>query len=411
MRLLLQILLPLLVLAGAFALRHEMLARAAKPAVTAPPPSLPVVRTVTAAPTALTIDVHSQGSVEPRSEVTIAAQVSGRVLAMSPALRAGGFFAADDVLLTIDDADFRLAAVQRQADVARAELRLAQERAEAQAAVRAWQQLEGDRPPDPLSTRQLFVAEAEQSLAAARAAMDRTALDAARCRVSLPFPGRVRSSNVAVGQFVVAGTPLATAYGTEVAEVRLPIPDSDAAFLDLALAAPDGNAGAVGTAVELTARFGGGVHRWTGVVDRTEGEIDRRTRQLTVVARIDSPYATGDDKARPPLAVGMFVEATIRGRTFDDVVSLPRSALRPDGTVLVVGAENRLVARPVQVLRQDRRSIHVRGGLQAGEQVCVSQVEAFVEGMPVHVLERDSLPTPQPTTATGATADQRTGGR
>lgn len=394
MRRFLQIFLPVIVLAAAGAAVWWLRANMPKPVVQQPPPNVPLVRTVKAQPATVRLDVHSQGTVEARTAITLAAQVSGRVVAVAPSLRSGGFFAAGETLFRIEAADYELTVAQREADVARASLRLAQERAESQAAIRAWQQLEGDRPADPLTARLLHVAEAEKALAAAEAALAQARLDLARTSVSLPFAGRVRRASVDVGMIVTAGAAVGEVYATDSAEVRLPIPDREAQFLDLPLdnvvpgTAPGNGAG--GPAVELVADFGGRRHRWHGVIDRVEGEIDRRTRQLTVVARVADPYATAG--GRPPLAVGMFVQATITGRAFDDVVALPRQALRSDGSVLVLDEERRLRRREVQVLRQDRSNVYVRGGIMGGEQVCVSALEAFVDGMPVRVATTAPAP-------------------
>ena len=406
MKLILQILLPLLVLAGAGALVVLMITRMQKPLVVAPPVATPLVRTVVATPQSLQLDVPSQGSVEARTEVTLSAQVSGRVVAISPSLRAGGFFAANETLLAIDEADFQLRLVQRRADVAKAELKLRQEQAEAEAAVRAWQQIEGDKPPDELVARRLQVAEATAALAAAQATLQQGELDLARTKVSLPFAGRVRSANVDLGQQVQAGVELGRVYGVDYAEVRLPIPDAEIAFVDLPLGFPGAGEG-VHAPVELRARFGGQDYVWQGVVDRTEGEIDRRTRQLTVVARIANPYAASAQRDRPPLAVGMFVEATITGRTFDDVVVLPRAALRPDRTVLVVGREHRLAARQVDVLRLSHDQALVRGGLAAGELVCVSTLDSFVDGMAVSLLQDDGVIEAPPTPGAAPAAEAK----
>ena len=48
-------------------------------------------------------------------------------------------------------------------------------------------------------------------------------------------------------------------------------------------------------------------------------------------------------------------------------MSVPRSALRPDGSLLIVDAEERLQRRPVEVIRIDRDHALVRGDLMAGE--------------------------------------------
>jgi RND family efflux transporter MFP subunit len=386
MRVLLQFLLPVLVLGSAIAIAAKMIANMESPTSIAPPPRIPMVHVLAVSPTSLQMEVKSQGTVEALTAVVVSAQVTGRISTMSDNLRPGSFFAAGETLVSIDDADYRLALVQQDANVARAVLRLAQENAEAEVALRAWQQLEGTRSADSLATRKLFVAEAEAALAAAKATRSRAELDLQRTKVSLPFAGRVRRTSADVGQFLSAGQPLAEVYGIDFVEVRLPIPDDDAAFLDLART----EGGAPMThAVELTTDFAGQRCRWNGTVVRTEGEIDRRTRQLTLVARIAAPFDTKGDPQRQPLTVGMFVEATIQGRRYDNVYVLPRAALRQDGRALIVDVENRLYARMVNVLRRDRTSVYVYGELAPGERICLSPIDTLVDGMPVQVLQVD----------------------
>ena len=171
LRLTLQILLPVLVVAIALVTARQIIANIEQPTTQAPPRNIPLVRTITAVPESLRLDVQSHGTVQPRTSVTLSPQVSGRVTHVAEALRAGGFFAAGETLFSIDDTDYRLATVQRQADLARARLRLAQEKAEQALAIRAWRDLEGDRKPDELATRALQVKGAEADLAAAQAAL------------------------------------------------------------------------------------------------------------------------------------------------------------------------------------------------------------------------------------------------
>lgn len=390
MRRTLQILLPVLVLALASLAVWAMVRGARKPLSVDPPALAPLVRVLVAHPAPVRIDVDTQGTVEARTSIELGAQVGGQVVAVADALRAGGFFRKGDVLVTIDPQDYRLAVVQQEAEVARAELRLLQEQAEAQAAVRAWQQLEGDKAPDALVRREPQVVEARKALEAARANLEKRKLDLARTEVKAPFAGRVRQSRVDVGQQVVPGQTLATIYSIDQAEIRLPIPASDAAFVDLPLAHFDGN-GTGGAEVEVRAEFGGRPWTWQGVVDRTEGEIDRRTRQVTVVARIADPYTAPRAPGQPPLAVGMFVTATIRGRTFPDIVKVPRSALGSDGTLWIVDQERRLRRRAVEVLHFDRGDALIHGGLAAGDVVCLSELDTPTEGMLVRVQEPQPL--------------------
>jgi RND family efflux transporter MFP subunit len=391
-RLALQILLPLGLLAGGYQLSRFVASKAPRPAVLGAVDTRPRVRLQPATTEDVQLEVTTQGSVEPARVVELSAQVGGRIERTSDALRSGGDFAAGAELLRIDPADYELAVVQQTAAIARAELRLLQERAEAEAAVRAWRQLEGDRAADPLVTRGPQIQDAEAALAAARAALQKAKLDLARTTVQAPFAGRVRSVAAELGQTVQPGQRLATLLDTTWLEVRLPLPLADAAFVDLPLATAA--AADAGAPVTLATEFAGRRHEWTGRIVRSEGEIDRRTRQLTVVARVD-PAAGGSDPARPPLLVGMFVQARIQGRRLPGVVTIPRSALRGTDEVWVAGpsqdaAEGQdrgalLQRRRIDVLRLLADRVLVQGGLVAGEAVCITPLDAPTDGMPVRV--------------------------
>jgi hypothetical protein len=83
------------------------------------------------------------------------------------------------------------------------------------------------------------------------------------------------------------------------------------------------------------------------------------------------------------LAVGLFVEAEIAGKTFEDIIRVPRNVLRDDGTVLIVDSEDRLRFSEVEVLRLESESVYLASGLRSGERVCLSVLDAVVEGMHV----------------------------
>lgn len=398
-RTVLKVLVPIAVLGGGAALA-KWIAGQAKPPVVRPPAALgPLVRVTAVTTTDVRLDVRAQGTVEPLRTVELAAEVSGRVVATHPELRAGGSFTENDVLVEIDPSDYELAITQQEAAVARASLRLVQERAEAEAAVRAWQQLEGDRPADPLVRREPQIHEAELALAAAEALLQKSRLDLARTKVQLPFAGRVRSVHADLGQTVQRGQRLAVVLDTSEVEVRLPIPLAAAEFVALPLAGSVDD----GPEVELSAEFAGERRIWPGRIVRTEGEVDRRTRQLTAVARVRAGDAAADRGAvgRPPLLVGMFVAARIVGRAAQSAAVVPTAAVHPGDHVWIVTLrprglmgplpwlEARLERREIEVLRAERDRVVVERGLRGGELVSVTSLETPVDGMRVRVTANE----------------------
>lgn len=385
-------LLPLLVLlAGAGVALWLILTRER---IEAQPPEVlpPLVRVTTVVPTNVTLRVQSQGTVLPQSDVQLTAEVAGRVVAVSPSLAAGGFFDEGDVLVSLDPRDYELAVVRAQAQVAEAQARLAREEAEAEIARQEWQELGGAGTPPPLVVREPQLAEARGALASAQAALEQARLDLEKTQLRAPFAGRVWQKYVDVGQFVNRGTVVARIYGIDYAEVRLPLPPDELAYLDLPLDYRGEPRIPTGPRVTLRASLGGQTVQWTSRIVRTEGEIDPRSRMITAVARVENPYGRHGPSPRPPLAVGLFVEAEIEGRRASNVVVLPRVALRLNDQVLVVDAEDQLRFRPVGLLRTEREQVVVQSGLQAGERVCISPMETPVDGMRVRVAEREAAP-------------------
>jgi len=182
---------------------------------------------------------------------------------------------------------------------------------------------------------------------------------------------------------------MARLYATDFAEIRLPISDDELAFLDLPLWYRDDAGDAEGAVVELRADFAGAEHTWEGRVVRTEGEIDPKTRMVHVIARVEDPYRRSGD--RPPLAVGLFVEAQILGRETEGVVTVPRAAMRGTDQLLVADTDDRLRFRHVQVIRARRDEVVIRSGLEPGDRVIVSSVEAAVDGMEVRPVTGDPV--------------------
>jgi RND family efflux transporter MFP subunit len=331
----------------------------------------------------LRLDVESQGTVTPRTEASLVAEVAGSVRSVSPRFQAGGFFRLGEALLTIDDRDYELALASAQAQLAQARVGWAREEAEATLARDEWNEL-GSGDPNPLVLREPQLAEAQARIAAAEAAVAKARLDLERTRVLAPFTGRVRATRVDLGEFVNRGSPLATLYSVDSAEVRLPVPDPELAFLELPAHASGDRAGPL---VTLSTEFAGAAATWSGRIVRSEAEIDPQTRLVYLVARVDDPYGLRTGGAAVPLSVGLFVRAVVSGRTFDKVIRLPREAMRGASQVALVDSEGRVRLRDVTVLRAGADEVVVSQGLEPGDQVLLSPLDALVEGMRVDIAD------------------------
>jgi RND family efflux transporter MFP subunit len=340
---------------------------------------------MSAEPRDVLLHIEAQGSVVPRTESELVAEVSGRIIWASPRFASGGFFEPGEVLVHIDPGDYEVAVERADAALARSEsqLELARSALERQRRLAGREVTSSAQLDDAVSGAGV----AEANYREAKAALTHASRDLERTQMLAPFAGRVRRKHVDVGQFVARGSPVARVYAVDYAEVRLPIPDRDAAFVDLPIDYRNEENPGQGPNVELQASFAGRGYRWRGRIVRTEGELDPKTRMIHAVARVEDPYGRGDDPDRPPLAVGLFVNAEIEGRRVENTVVIPRSALRGHSEVVIVDAENRLRIRRVEVLRRNPRTVILSAGVEAGERLCTAPLAVVVDGMRVRTLD------------------------
>ncbi|MEX2964544.1 efflux RND transporter periplasmic adaptor subunit [Microbulbifer sp. TYP-18] len=333
----------------------------------------PVADVVYVTPGRQTLLVPSQGSVRARHEIEVVARVGGTIQTVSDAFVPGGFFAGGEKLLQIEAADYEHQLTRAESQLANAKSTLAQEQGRAKQAKREWRNL-GSKEANALFLRQPQLSAAEAAVSAARADRDQARLDLERTQVRAPFAGRVMETFVDLGQYVTPGTRLAKIHSTDIAEVRLPLTDRQLALLDLPLGQSMDN----GPAVRLTAQVAGRERQWRGRLVRTEANIDPNSRFVYAVARIDRPY-----EGSAPLVNGLFVEADIAGKTFDDVIRLPRQALHEGDRLMVLDAENKLRFTPVELLQAVGEEVWLRGDVEPGSRVIVSSLGFSREGMAI----------------------------
>jgi RND family efflux transporter MFP subunit len=351
-----------------------------------PARAIPTVRTISAETETHRHRVRTQGTVAPRSEADLVPEVSGRVVWIASSLAPGGYFKKGDPLLRLERRDFELAVKRQRAAVQRAQSEF--EFASSEYERRQGLSDAGVASPSQLGEKRRTAAVAESNLVDAQAALEQAERDLERTEIRAPFDGRVREERVDVGQFVARGNPVGKIYATDYAEIRLPIPDHQLAFLAFPdLRGSDTDETSDAPVVLLRAMFAGRQHEWTGRIVRSEGEIDSKSRMVNVVARVEDPYRSNEANDRPPLAVGLFVEAEIVGPEASDVIVVPRYAMRGDSRILIVNAKNELRSKPVEVLRIDRDDVLVQGPLAQGERICVSPIQVVVEGMIVNPVE------------------------
>ena len=310
--------------------------------------------------------IRSQGTVRPRTETVLSAEVSGSIIEMSPKFVAGGVFEKAEVLMRIDPTDYRTA-------VDRARALVNQRQIEHDGALKL--RTQGYRAEAEYAAAQAALASAKADLARAERDLDRT-------YIRLPYAGIVRSKNADLGQFVNPGTQLGVTFATDYAEVRLALTDQDLAFVELPDARAIAETGAAeGQVVTLTAVQKGEKQEWQGQIVRTEGVVDENSRVTYAVVHVDDPY--GFNTELPALPMGTFVSATVSGTATGEMIRIPRSTVRGSNQLVFVDTENLLKIREVDIFRFDSNYAYLQDTSLIGERVVVTALENPINGMKV----------------------------
>ena len=144
------------------------------------------------------------------------------------------------------------------------------------------------------------IARARAALSSAQAALAQAERNLEKTRISAPFAGRVLRKNVDIGQYVTPGTPMATIYSVDYAEIRLPLPDEELAYVDLPLSYRGDASQKRQPVVRLRSEFGQRNHSWAGRIVRTDGTIDPQTRMIHAIAQVPDPYGRGPRSGSSP---------------------------------------------------------------------------------------------------------------
>lgn len=391
-----------------------------EPEAVEPVVAVPLVETAQYAVSTGALEVLGSGTVQPRDEVALGAQISGRLVYVNPSLREGGSVGQGEVLFRVEAADYQNQLRSAQADVAAQDVAVLQARQEVAIAQRELERFasrETSRsalsrtvdandyaarilPPEglgvPENTASVAAPEAsnlatrEPQLRSARAARDRARAQLADARLALsrtavraPFSGLVRSEDVAIGTLVQPGQSLATIVARDVFEVRVSLTADEAALIPGLFAAQRSN---IPSSVEM--EYGGRMWRWPATVDRADPILDPETRTIDVFLRVANPMRggllvgdQGDAGAPPPLLLGSFVNAAISASVPRPFAAIPLDALREGDNVWLL-ANGKLQIVQVDVIQRTDRMAYVSGeGLGQGGHVVVSNLRTPVAGM------------------------------
>ena len=350
------------------------------------PPQAPAVTVMTVASGSVPMVTELPGRTTPYLIAELRPQVTGIVTLR--AFDEGSEVKAGQVLYRIDDAPYQAAHDSAKAALARAEAnaQVARIKAERHAGLVKIEAVSKQANDDA----QAGLKQAQAEVAAARAVLDKAKIDLDYTRLKSPIAGRIGRSAVTAGALVTANQAQALATVQQLDPIYVDLTQSSAEMLRLRNEIATGRVktGARGEVPVKLILEDGSEYAGEGRLALSEVTVDEGTGSVTLRARF--PNADG------VLLPGMYVRARLPQGTRSEAILVPHKALirdpRGNALVMVVDAESKVAARPVQVAQSLGEHWVVTSGLAAGERIIVEGLQKARPGTPVVAQEAGSAP-------------------
>ncbi|MET0962275.1 MAG: efflux RND transporter periplasmic adaptor subunit [Noviherbaspirillum sp.] len=365
----------------------------AKPGA-APPPEVSVI-TIATERIAITNELPG------RLEATRSAQVRARVpgIVQKRLFTEGSDVKAGAVLFRIDPASLQAALANVQAARSRAEANLAQAslKVKRYAPLVQTNAISRQEYDDALAAQK----QAQADLEAARANQQTASLNLGYATVTAPISGRIGRAQVTEGALVGQGeaTPLATIQQLDPIYVNLTQSSSELLKLRQALAA--GKLKTVGrdqASVSLVTEDGT-PYPHTGKLLFSDFAVDQSSGAITLRAEFPNP-----DRFLLP---GMYVRARLEQAVNEAAITVPQQAVQRnnDGSsVMVIGADGKVAARPIKTSSVQGDKWIVTEGLKEGDVVIVEGLQKVQPGAAAKPVPWKPAGAPVATAAAAAPA-------
>ncbi|WP_318433957.1 efflux RND transporter periplasmic adaptor subunit [Photobacterium leiognathi] len=395
--------LPLVIIAIFIALSVLLLNNKKRPEQQKAQVRTPVLEVIRIEKQDVQLSVDSYGVVEPKYKAEVVSEVIGSVNYISPDFAVGKFVSKGELLARLDDSDYHADLAQAEASLAQAQAKLKEEIARGKVAKKTLRDVSPNKKT-ALGLREPQRKQEEANVKFAKAGVERAKRNLAKTEIRAPFDALVKMKNINMGSYLTQGKLIGELYGTETAEIRLPITPNSFSYLDLNRLDS--------RKLNIEAQYGDTqINHWAAKLVRNEGIIDKDNRMIYLIAEVDDPYNLKSplDKSSnksitslsisspsltlPVLQFGTFVTTTIQGKKVKDVIKLPRHVVRSE-QVIVVDSQNKTQTRQVNVVRSDNENAYVIGGLEDGEFVSLIRSDSLIDGTEVKTVMSQSY-TPE----------------
>ena len=325
--------------------------------------------------------IEAWGEVIAAESLVVRPELSGTIEWVHPEVTAGGRLSEGEVVARLDDRDLKLALLQAEAEIADIEARIQIEEGQAALGERELTRLSRNitEAQRNLVLRKPQMAQLKAELAAAGAVRDQAVNALARTEVRAPFDAIVMTETVASGAMVSQGSEVATLVAADRFHIALSVPAASVSWIDLDADQP--------VLLSQPGIWPEGAMR-EGSVVRLNSAVSGPGRMAELLVAVADPLAEADPDL-PRLLLGSFAQAQIQGRHVDGAIALDRAYLHDGDTVWVMGADDKLEVRSVEIAWRGVETVLITEGIAPGERVITTRLARFAPGMALRTRDGD----------------------
>lgn len=332
----------------------------------------PLVETALCETKTRPMEIEVFGTVDSLKKVNIIPQVSGKIVKVSPKFKEGKVFKKGELILSIEDIDYKLALKRAEANLFNQELNYKKALKQAKIAKEQWEEIYNNLlkgrniAPDELT---LYIPQLKTAKAlydAAKAEVEQAKLNLERTKIKAPFSCVIISKNVDIGQVVGPQTILGSIYSTEDIEIVTPLTKRQAELIS------------PGNRAKIFPKDFQEQNPISATIDRISGNYDLKTRMVNAYLTLK------DEKDGLKLKFNDFVTCKLES---DPVLcsQIPINAYR-DGIVWLY-ENGKLRIKKVKLVYESKKYAYV-SGLPEKFKLITTNLYAVSDGMKVRELQR-----------------------
>jgi membrane fusion protein, multidrug efflux system len=326
------------------------------------------------------IVLNGLGAVTPIATVTVQSQISGQITQI--AFKEGQIVKPGDPLIQIDPRPYQVALEQAEGALVRDKALLANAKVD----LARYETLfkEDSVAEQTLATQRSLVVQDEGNVKTDQGQIDASKLNLIYCHIVSPISGRVGLQQVNLGNYVTPAEPNGLVVVTQLQPITVvfTLPEDQIPALQAQLHA--------GKTLSVTAYDRSHTTQLaTGTLQTVDNQIDPTTGTV----KLKAIFANTDETLFP----NQFVNIALLLNTLHNATLIPQAGVQrgaPGTYVYLIGAQQTVSVRKVQLGPGDATNVVINKGLKPGETVVVDGADKLKDGAKVLLRQQNAAATP-----------------